>query len=92
MDRIAIRVSEGGHDVAGDKVVARRKRSFEQLAWFLTNVDVAFVYDNSTGEPDLLVDKPKGWAPLWLKRLPEDLREILLDNGISARTAGFLNL
>lgn len=82
LDRVAIRVSEGGHDVAADKVVARRRRSFEQLAWFLMNVDVALVYDNSTGEPDLLADKPRGWPPLWLKKLPEDLREILLDNGI----------
>lgn len=89
LERVALRVAEGGHDVAPEKVVARRVRSFEQLAWFLENVDVAFVYDNSTGEPDLLVDKPKSWPPLWIKRLPRDLYEVLQANAVAMGPRAF---
>jgi predicted ABC-type ATPase len=53
MRRIAIRVSEGGHDVPVDKVVSRRLRSFEQLGWFMPVVDQCFIFNNSTGKPQL---------------------------------------
>lgn len=81
LERIAMRVSEGGHAVARDKVIARRRRSFEQLAWFLNEVDVAFVYDNSTSAPELVIEKLKSWPPLWWGKLPADLREALGDHG-----------
>jgi predicted ABC-type ATPase len=54
--RIQIRVSEGGHDVPVYKIAARRKRSFEQLAWFLLHVDKCFIFENSDGEPDVIAE------------------------------------
>lgn len=57
LQRIAIRVDEGGHDVPTEKTIARRRRSFEQLAWFLPRIDVCYIYDNSTGEPEFLAGK-----------------------------------
>lgn len=74
--RIRTRVSEGGHDVPVEKIASRRLRSFEQLAWFYRNVDECFIYDNSTGEPELIAEKIGPalfrWGPL-----PVDLEETL---------------
>lgn len=81
LQRVATRVAEGGHDVPPDKVVDRRRRSFEQLVWFLDQADVAFVFDNSTAEPELLVSKTVAEPPVRHGRLPTDLREIFLAQG-----------
>ncbi|MFD2428943.1 AAA family ATPase [Sphingobium scionense] len=79
--RIRVRVVEGGHDVPADKVMARRARSFEQLAWFVQHVDDCYIYDNSTGEPALLAQKAEGGVWLWDK-LPPDLEEIFLSAAV----------
>lgn len=78
IDRVAIRVSDGGHDVPQDKIVSRRLRSFEQLAWFLKHVDSCFIYDNSDGVPDLLAEL-NGPALVCWKRLPPDMESALRD-------------
>lgn len=77
MERIKTRVVEGGHDVPEDKVQERRIKSFRQLAWFLNNVDEAYIFDNSTGEPEILVTKVPTFPPFWHRKLPTDLYEIL---------------
>jgi predicted ABC-type ATPase len=84
-ERVRIRVSEGGHDVPLEKIGERRKRSFEQLAWFIEQADVCYMYDNSTGEPEYLGGKI--WDEyLQFHPFPPDLQQILHDAGI-----GFLN-
>lgn len=80
-ERIRIRVSEGGHDVPVDKIASRRRRSFEQLAWFLQKVDSCYIYDNSTGEPEFLGGKI-GAAVRRFHRLPDDLQAVLDAAGI----------
>jgi predicted ABC-type ATPase len=57
LDRIRKRVSEGGHDVATDKVLARRSRSFANLARVFPRAVFAQVWDNSGAEPKLLFEK-----------------------------------
>ena len=47
IERVAIRVRRGGHDVPRDKIIARYWRSLDQLPWFLANVDQAWIWDNS---------------------------------------------
>ncbi|HEY0627956.1 MAG TPA: hypothetical protein VGD23_01370, partial [Sphingomicrobium sp.] len=47
IERVAIRVKRGGHDVPREKIVSRYWRSLEQLPWFLANVDQAWIWDNS---------------------------------------------
>lgn len=75
-ERVGIRVSEGGHNVPVDKITSRRARSFEQLAWFIGQVDRCYIYDNSTGEPEFLAGKIYG--PTWLfNPLPQDLQVAL---------------
>lgn len=81
LERIRMRVTEGGHDVPTEKVVSRRARSFRQLAWFVRNVDDCFVYDNSTGQPDLI----GGWKAPYLVQIqpfPDDMVCALAAEGI----------
>jgi predicted ABC-type ATPase len=80
-ERVAIRVSEGGHSVPEDKIVARRARSFEQFAWFLKRADACYIYDNSTGEPEFLAGKVLA-TMVRFRPLPQDLQSVLDDAGI----------
>jgi len=73
IERVRIRVSEGGHDVPVDKIVDRRRRSFDELAWFVRQVDDCYVFDNSTGDPALLAARISR-GPLWqFAAFPDDL-------------------
>lgn len=83
--RIRNRVAEGGHDVPADKVVDRRVRSFEQLAWFAQHVDDCLIFDNSTGEPELIAQKVRSGMLCW-DELPADLYEPLDKGGIRLTT------
>jgi predicted ABC-type ATPase len=80
-ERIGIRVSEGGHDVPMGKVASRRRRSFEQLAWFIERADACYIYDNSTGEPEFLAGKVLA-SMLRFNPLPSDMQAILDHAGI----------
>lgn len=82
LERIKIRVSEGGHDVPLDKVLSRRLRSFDQLSWFLKNVDRCYVFDNSTGEPALIAERLDFDTLLLDGALPSDMADALLAGGI----------
>lgn len=78
LDRIRIRVEEGGHDVPEDAVRRRRVRSFEQLAWFAVNMDTCDVYDNSAGVPMLVGSTVDGRLRV-CGALPSDLSRILTE-------------
>ncbi len=83
MERIRIRVAGGGHDVPEDKVRARRRRSFRQMAWFCRKADRVTVFNNSTGEPELLATRRHGDPLRLLAPLPADLRMELARLGIT---------
>lgn len=57
VERVAARVRKGGHAVPADKIRGRRRRSFEQLSWFLARADSAEIYDNSGATPKLVAWK-----------------------------------
>lgn len=57
VERVRIRVSKGGHDVEEARIRDRRRRSFEQLGWFLGAADRAEIYYNSAAEPSLVFVK-----------------------------------
>jgi len=86
IERVRLRIADGGHAVPEDKIIARRARSFRQLAWFLRHVDQCFVFDNSTGEPDELAEWYQDRLTCW-ERLPQDMEAILLDEGIALQIA-----
>lgn len=77
LERIRMRVLEGGHDVPAGKVIDRRKRSFEQLAMFCKHIDRLAIFNNSTGEPSLSAYK-RAKKPLHVVgSLPSDLMSTL---------------
>lgn len=76
IERIKLRVSEGGHDVPEDKVRERRSRSFAEFAWFVQHVDRCFVFNNSGSEPELAAVKAGGKL-VSLEPLPADMMSII---------------
>ena len=82
IERVRIRFAGGGHDVPEDKIRSRRTRSFEQLAWFAKVVDRLDVFDNSSGEPELMASKSQGHDLVWHRRPPAALRAELAAAGI----------
>jgi predicted ABC-type ATPase len=78
LERIRLRVLKGGHDVPADKVRERRGRSFAQAGWFFEIADEAWIFDNSTREPELVGRKQKGKITLSAK-IPTDLMQSLLN-------------
>jgi predicted ABC-type ATPase len=46
-ERVAMRVMQGGHDVAPDKIAARYPRSLENLRRAIAVLPFVWVYDNS---------------------------------------------
>ena len=60
VERVRQRVKKGGHDVAEASIRDRRRRSFEQLAWFFEHADHVDIYDNSAAEPKLVATKTAG--------------------------------
>jgi predicted ABC-type ATPase len=51
IDRVAIRVAQGGHDVPKDRIVARWARTMELLHRAVSASDETFVFDNSDTAP-----------------------------------------
>jgi predicted ABC-type ATPase len=79
---IRIRVAEGGHDVPEDKVIARRQRSFQQLALFAEHLDRLVIFNNSTGEPSLAAYKRYTRPLQLLEPVPDDLMKVLVDGHV----------
>jgi predicted ABC-type ATPase len=78
LERIRLRVEEGGHDVPAEKVFARRSRSFDQLTLFCQHLDRLMIFDNSGTSPRLAAYK-RHKKPLHIVgALPDDLRSALL--------------
>ena len=60
VERVRQRVKKGGHDVAEASIRDRRRRSFDELAWFFEHADHVDIYDNSAAEPKLVATKTAG--------------------------------
>lgn len=60
VERVALRVLKGGHDVPEEKIRDRYRRSLEQFPWFLEAADTAWIYDNSAAEIRLIGRKEGG--------------------------------
>lgn len=60
VERVRIRVLNGGHAVPEDKIRARYGRSLLQFPWFLEASDRAWIYDNSGAEPKQIGEKENG--------------------------------
>ena len=71
VERVRIRVAEGGHHFAKRKIIERRERSLQQLPWFLEHADGAWSFDNSGSKPRLIGTKLCGNIVLDAAALPE---------------------
>jgi len=47
IERVALRVAQGGHDVPREKIISRWARTMEYLSEAIRSADQAFVFDNS---------------------------------------------
>lgn len=80
IERVAARVRNGGHQVPRDKILSRHARSLVQMPWFLSHADRAWIYDNSSAEPQLIGEKIDGVvtldskAPDFIVRAVETIR------------------
>jgi predicted ABC-type ATPase len=56
--RVALRVSEGGHDVPKDRIIARYERTMQLMPQAILIADRSFIFDNSDSKagPKLLVE------------------------------------
>lgn len=58
IERVAMRVSEGGHNIEEEVIRRRYKNGVQNLfRLYLTAVDEAMIYDNSDGESELIAEK-----------------------------------
>jgi predicted ABC-type ATPase len=71
VERVALRVKSGGHDVPYDKIIERRAKSLSQLPWFLAQSDLALIYDNSGALPVEIARKSSGTFDVSPNALPE---------------------
>jgi predicted ABC-type ATPase len=76
VQRVRLRVSKGGHDVAEDKIRTRWTKSLAQLPWFLEQADQAAIFDNSGAVPQLIGRKRRGTIVID-PQAPAALREVL---------------
>jgi predicted ABC-type ATPase len=53
IDRVALRVAQGGHDVPTDRIVKRWHRTMGFLDQAIRASDEAFIFDNSASGPEL---------------------------------------
>jgi predicted ABC-type ATPase len=50
VERVAVRVGRGGHDVPRSKIHSRWRRSLDELGWFASNASAFWVFDNSRSD------------------------------------------
>jgi predicted ABC-type ATPase len=60
VERVRLRVAQGGHAVDEERIRARRERSFRQLPWFLDQADRVLIFDNSGSTPRIIAQKAGG--------------------------------
>jgi len=60
VSRVRYRVTQGGHDVAKDKIISRYFRSLDLLTCAIKNSWRAYVFDNSGGAEFLLAESKEG--------------------------------
>jgi len=71
VERVRLRVADGGHNVPKNKILERRARSLQQLPWFLEHADGAWLFDNSGTKPRLIGTKIAGKIEVDRTAMPE---------------------
>jgi predicted ABC-type ATPase len=67
VNRVQTRKISGGHDVAPEKIISRRLRSFDNLVHIFPLIHELKIYDNSGAIPFLVAEKNNGKL-VWLRQ------------------------
>lgn len=62
--RVSERVKNGGHDVPKEKIISRYDKSISNLSKLIKFVDRAMIIDNSSENPELIIEIASGKATL----------------------------
>jgi len=76
IERVALRVRKGGHDVPRDKIVKRYTGSLAQMPWFVAEADQASIFDNSGASPKRIAEKSDGILTVESDALPAVLEAL----------------
>lgn len=88
VDRVALRVAQGGHDVPADRIIARWHRTMVLLADAVRTADRALVFDNSESGPllkaprlvaEIETSQQAGFVDRQFAPIPEWVRHFLFD-------------
>ena len=60
INRVKVRVEEGGHNIETDVIIRRYKNGIKNLfEIYMPIVDETLIFDNSIGQPELIAEKTK---------------------------------
>lgn len=75
--RVAMRVSQGGHDVPTEKIMARYPRTLANLAAAMAELPLVLVYDNSNLEFQRVAEFEQGRMTFCAPQVPEWFKPLL---------------
>ena len=80
--RVASRITEGGHAVLPERILARYPRTLANLAIAVRLADLAILYDSGPAEPkthQAVVICKRNWTENKVSSLPDWVNEVLGD-------------
>lgn len=77
IDRVALRVKNGGHDIPTEDILRRHKRSIENLIQNLEILDNLLVVDNSNLNGELIIEYSQGLIRYQSNHVPQWVNPII---------------
>lgn len=71
INRVAMRVRNGGHDIPTEDILRRNKTSFDQLYRYAHIIDTLVLIDNSLDDGKVILEINNGFITFETTRLPE---------------------
>ena len=78
INRVATRVTEGGHDVPDDKIIERYQRCLDNVSQALPFLNRAYFFDNTGTEIRFLAEVNEGKWKLYASKLPQWFKKVSL--------------
>jgi len=82
IERVAVRVRNGGHDIPTEDIIRRHTTSIQNLISHLDAIDHLIVIDNSEASGEIVLQADYGiltfqadFLPVWVQRIKEYLIE-----------------
>lgn len=71
IERVAMRVKNGGHHITTEDILRRNRTSFDHLNEYATLIDNLILIDNSKDDGEIVLEVNKGQITFQSNRLPE---------------------